>query len=107
MTKTLCTLDDKWTTEHTSVVSQNCILRKPEVATRAEVEQACQAAMIHDFIRNLPDGYEAKLGNGGANLSSGQKQRLAIARARLRNPSVLILDEATSALDPTSRVLVI
>ncbi|KAK0504638.1 P-loop containing nucleoside triphosphate hydrolase protein [Armillaria luteobubalina] len=119
-------LDDKWTTEHISVVSQNCILfnmsvhdnvamglagsetgRKPEHATRAEVEQACQAAMIHDFIRDLPDGYETKLGNGGANLSGGQKQRLAIARARLRNPSVLILDEATSALDPTSRVLVI
>ncbi|PBK91619.1 P-loop containing nucleoside triphosphate hydrolase protein [Armillaria gallica] len=119
-------LDDKWTTEHISVVSQNCILfdmsvhdnvamglagsetgRKPEDATRAEVEQACQAAMIHDFIRDLPDGYETKLGNGGANLSGGQKQRLAIARARLRNPSVLILDEATSALDPTSRVLVI
>ncbi|KAK0212712.1 P-loop containing nucleoside triphosphate hydrolase protein [Desarmillaria ectypa] len=118
-------LDDNWTTEHISVISQNCILfdmsvhdnvamglagsetgRKPEHATRAEVEQACQAAMIHDFIRDLPDGYETKLGNGGANLSGGQKQRLAIARARLRNPSVLILDEATSALDPTSRVLV-
>ncbi|KAG7449558.1 P-loop containing nucleoside triphosphate hydrolase protein [Guyanagaster necrorhizus] len=118
-------LDDNWTTEHISVVSQNCILfdmsvhdnvamglagsesgRKPEDATRAEVEQACQAAMIHDFIRDLPDGYETKLGNGGANLSGGQKQRLAIARAQLRNPSVLILDEATSALDPTSRVLV-
>ncbi|KAK0457550.1 uncharacterized protein EV420DRAFT_1689013 [Desarmillaria tabescens] len=79
--------------------------RKPEHATRAEVVQACQAAMIPDFIRDLPDGYEMKLGNGGANLSGGQKQRLAIAQARLRNPSVLILDEATSALDPTSHVL--
>ncbi|PBK86782.1 ABC transporter-like protein [Armillaria gallica] len=64
-------------------------------------------AIIHDFIHNLPDGYETKLGNGGANLSGGQKQRLAIVRMQLRTLSILIFDKATSALDPTSRVLVI
>ncbi|CAA7263408.1 unnamed protein product [Cyclocybe aegerita] len=76
-------------------------------ASRQEVEDACQAALMHEFVRDLPMGYETILGGGaGVGLSGGQKQRLAIARAELRNPTVLILDEATSALDPTSRILV-
>lgn len=60
-------------------------------AGREEVVEACRAALMHEFVRDLPEGYETRLGNGGAGLSGGQKQRLAIARARLRNPSVLIL----------------
>ncbi|KAF8626632.1 hypothetical protein AX15_004779 [Amanita polypyramis BW_CC] len=72
--------------------------------TKEEVEEACRAAMVHDFVNDLPDGYNTRL--GGTGLSGGQKQRLALARARLGNPPVLILDEATSALDATSRILV-
>jgi len=93
-----------------------------EDVTRAEVEDACRAALVHEFVRDLPEGYDTLLGGGaGVGLSGGQKQRLSIARARLRNPAVLILgelhssslnshliyslDEATSALDATSRIL--
>jgi ATP-binding cassette subfamily B (MDR/TAP) protein 1 len=97
-------LDDSFTRQHLAGVSQGCILFDMSVhdnvamgrvdggeVTREEVVDACRAALMHEFVRDLPDGYETKLGNGGANLSGGQKQRLAIARAKLRNPSVLIL----------------
>ncbi|GAA5867089.1 hypothetical protein JCM1840_001479 [Sporobolomyces johnsonii] len=81
--------------------------RKVEEVTRDEVIAACRGALIHDFIRDLPDGYDTVLsGEKGASLSGGQRQRLAIARAWIRDPTVLILDEATSALDATSRLLV-
>jgi subfamily B ATP-binding cassette protein MsbA len=71
-------------------------------ATPAEVEAAAKAAYIHDFVAGLPQGYETPVGERGAKLSGGQRQRLTIARAILRNPSILILDEATSALDVES-----
>ncbi|GAA5945971.1 hypothetical protein JCM3775_007566 [Rhodotorula graminis] len=81
--------------------------RRKEDVTRDEVVAACRGALIHDFIRDLPEGYDTWLsGEKGASLSGGQRQRLAIARAWIRNPTVLILDEATSALDATSRLLV-
>ncbi|CDW99090.1 hypothetical protein [Sporisorium scitamineum] len=73
---------------------------------RADIESACRLAMLHDFVRDLPQGYDTLLGVKGTSLSGGQRQRLAIARAKLRDPSILILDEATSALDPTTRHLV-
>ncbi|KDQ06273.1 hypothetical protein BOTBODRAFT_168162 [Botryobasidium botryosum FD-172 SS1] len=80
--------------------------KRPEDVTREEVENVCRAALMHEFVRDLPNGYDTMLGVGGQSLSGGQKQRLAIARAMMRDPTVLILDEATSALDATSRILV-
>ncbi len=71
-----------------------------EDATDQEVDAAARAAEVHEFITNMPQGYDTVVGERGSNLSGGQRQRLSIARAILRNPSVLVLDEATSALDP-------
>ena len=77
-----------------------------EDASMEEIEHAAKMANIADFIKTLPDGYDTVIGENGATLSGGQKQRLAIARAVLKNPSILILDEATSALDTVSEHVV-
>lgn len=75
-------------------------------ATDAQIEEAARAAAIHDHIASLPEGYETVVGERGYKLSGGEKQRLSIARAILKDPRVLILDEATSALDTQSERLV-
>jgi ABC-type transport system involved in Fe-S cluster assembly fused permease/ATPase subunit len=71
-------------------------------ATDGQVEQAAQAAQIHDKILGFPDGYETRVGERGLRLSGGEKQRVAIARTLLKNPPVVLLDEATSALDTST-----
>ena len=68
-------------------------------ASQAEIEEAARRAQIHDFIASLPDGYQTVVGERGLKLSGGEKQRVAIARTILKDPTILILDEATSALD--------
>ncbi|MBR2183175.1 MAG: lipid A export permease/ATP-binding protein MsbA [Acidaminococcaceae bacterium] len=75
-------------------------------ATKEEVEAAAKAANAHDFIMELPEGYNTMLGDRGVNISGGQRQRIAIARAILKDPRILILDEATSALDTESERIV-
>jgi ATP-binding cassette, subfamily B, bacterial len=77
-----------------------------ERASETEIEAAAEAAFAHDFIMALPQGYATMLGEGGVTLSAGQRQRIAIARAVLRNAPILLLDEATSALDSESETLV-
>ncbi|KAJ1919961.1 hypothetical protein H4219_001622 [Mycoemilia scoparia] len=102
--------------DHISIVSQEPTLFNMSIAenisygktnaTIQEIEAAARDANIYDFIQDLPDGLDTKVGQKGGQISGGQKQRIAIARAMIRNPKLLLLDEATSALDSKSERVV-
>ena len=89
---------------HTTV-RENLLYARPD-ATQAEIEAAARAALIHDRVASLAEGYDTLVGERGYRMSGGEKQRLAIARVILKDPRILILDEATSSLDTTSERLV-
>lgn len=86
-------------------IAENLRWGKPD-ATQEELEEACRRACAHEFIESFPDGYETFLEQGGKNVSGGQKQRLCIARALLKNPKILILDDSTSAVDTHTDALI-
>ncbi|MCK4833087.1 MAG: ATP-binding cassette domain-containing protein, partial [Anaerolineales bacterium] len=86
-------------------IRANLLYAKPD-ATPAELKAACRTANIHDFIVDLPEGYDTVVGERGYRLSGGERQRIAIARIILKDPRILILDEATSHLDSQSEALI-
>ncbi|MDX1600019.1 MAG: ABC transporter ATP-binding protein [Anaerolineales bacterium] len=105
-----------WLADHIGMVTQetylfhdtlrsNLLYANPD-ASQEDLERACRAANIHDFIQELPEGYDTLVGERGYRLSGGEKQRVAIARVILKDPKVLILDEATSHLDSQSEALI-
>lgn len=102
--------------KHISMVFQNVYLFEDTVrsnirfgkpdASDAEIEAAARAACCHDFIMQLPKGYDTVIGEGGSTLSGGERQRISIARAILKQAPIVILDEATASIDPENEHLI-
>ncbi|MFB9275506.1 ABC transporter ATP-binding protein [Cohnella cellulosilytica] len=102
--------------QHISMVFQDVYLFQDTIgnnirigkmdATQEEIEEAAKRAQCHEFIRNLPQGYDTPVGEGGSTLSGGEKQRISIARALLKDASIVLLDEATASLDPENEAAV-
>jgi ATP-binding cassette subfamily B protein len=88
-----------------ATVAENIAYGRPE-ATGEEIESAARRAQAHEFVTELPDGYRTRVGERGLTLSGGQRQRLAIARALVADPRVLILDDATSSVDASTERLI-
>ena len=87
-------------------IAPNKLINEDKDILQVEIESAAKAASLHEFIMQLPNKYETKVGENGINLSGGQRQRLFIARELFRNPEVLLLDEATSALDTETELAI-
>ena len=86
-------------------IRANILFGKPD-ATEEEMIEAAKKARCHDFIMALPDGYDTVVGEGGGTLSGGEKQRISIARAILKDAPIIILDEATASIDPENEHLI-
>ena len=88
------------------IQNENCSVLMLNDATEAEMIEAAKKACCHDFIMALPEGYDTVIGEGGGSLSGGEKQRISIARAILKDAPIIILDEATASVDPENEHLI-